>query len=166
MTARSPIRSALLTICIAVVLLGGGGAIVLISTNRVSFNSSGLPNAWEPSSSSGSTWATSWAAINNTVTSAVSSVSAWNGSAWNTVTALTAPNGRSTGDVNLEWDGTRNRFVFCALDLGAATLNIWYGFSNDPSGTSWTFRSTAVFAATSFVGWDYPSIGVDNSGAL
>jgi hypothetical protein len=66
----------------------------------------------------------------------------------------------------MEWDTTRNRFVFCAVDLAAAYPNIWYGYSNDSVGTSWTFRSVPAMAANITYGWDYPSIGVDATGRI
>ncbi len=90
----------LLVVTLSVALLAA--AIVLVSVNRVSFNATALPNAWEPSSAAGPTWVTSWAAINNAVTSAQSFISAWNGVGWITPLGLTPPNGRAVGDVYME----------------------------------------------------------------
>ena len=81
---------------------------------------------------------------------------------------LTPPNGEQTGDVNLSWDSTRNRFVFALLDL--ESTNIWYGYSTDATGTAWVFGNQngsgvaqPVFTLSE---WDYPSIGVDASGRV
>lgn len=150
----------------AALLVGAAGSLFLVSMNRVSTNSATLANSWEPSSAFGGNWVHSWVAINDTVTSGRSFVSAWSGSTWGLPATLTSPSGRSVGDVYLEWDSRRNRFVFCAVDLAAAYPNIWYGYSNDSSGSSWTFRAMPAMPATVWSGWDYPSIGVDAAGRI
>lgn len=162
----SAILRASFAMLLGTLVIGAAGSLLLVSTNRVSSNSTTLSNSWEPSSSFGGTWIHSWVAINDTVTSGHSLVSAWGGSSWNSPVTLTAPTGRPVGDVYLEWDSTRNRFVFCAVDLAVAYPNIWYGYSNDSAGSSWTFRTSPAMAATISYGWDYPSIGVDAAGRI
>lgn len=153
------------------VVLGSGGVIYVISTNRVS-NEAVTGYRWEPSGAAGATWAHSWATYPSGNTGAVTSyVSGWTGSSWNGPTTLTAPNGLATGDVNLSWDPIRSRFVFALLDLGAGNLNIWYGYSTDSTGSSWVFGNNfgsgpqPIFSAVT-ADWDYPSIGVDASGRV
>ncbi len=162
----STILSTAFAVLSGTLVIGAAGSLLLVSTNRVSTNSSTLSNSWEPSSVFGGTWIHSWVAINDTITSGRSLVSAWSGSNWNSAITLTAPTGRPVGDVYLEWDSTRSRFVFCAVDLAAAYPNIWYGYSNDSVGSSWTFRTSPAMAATVTYGWDYPSIGVDATGRI
>jgi hypothetical protein len=168
---RSPSRykSVFLTVSglvlTAVALLASSGTISVISTNRVS-NEAWSGYRWEPSAAVGSaTWTHAWASY--TLSTLVGSlVSSWNGSSWNSPTQLTPPTGLRTGDVNLAWDSLRNRFVFAALDLPATgNHSIWYGYSSDAFGTSWTFTSTPVFSAAAG-DWDYPSIGVDGAGRV
>jgi hypothetical protein len=153
-------------VLLGIVVIASAGTLLLVSTNRVSNNSTALSNSWEPSAAYGSTWLHSWVAINDTVTSGHSYVSPWNGSSWGPSISLTSPTGRPIGDVYLEWDSVRTRCVFCAVDMAAAYPNIWYGFSNDSSGSSWTVRAAPALAATISYGWDYPSIGVDANGRI
>ena len=160
---RSTILASFAVAATATILLASSGVITVISTNQAS-NEPVVGVRWEPSSAAGSTWATSWAAFPDSNPNSFNSyVSAWNGSAWGTPTTLIAPNGQSQGDVNLAYDSVRSRFVFVTLDGPGG--NVWYGFSSDSSGTSWTFKSTAIFPS-SLGTWDYPSIGVDASGRV
>ena len=61
-------------------------------------------------------------------------------------------------------DSIRNRFVFAAIDFNPG--NVWYGYSNDSQGSSWTFKSIPLMFGSSTVSWDYPSIGVDATGRV
>src|SRR5260370_5022947 len=139
-------RSFLLGLCAVGLLLGSGGVIIVISTNAVSNN--GLSNfRWEPTSGSGSNWATGWTEIGALRKNWVGS---WNSgtASWGPSIDLTPPNGFESGDLVLNWDASRNRFVFVMIDIppGGANRNIWYGFSNDAAGTSWTFRTSPVLS--------------------
>ncbi len=156
-------KALLLALATVGLLFASGGVIIVISTNQVS-NEPFSGVRWEPSSAAGATWASSWASFPDSNPNSFNSyVSAWNGSSWNAPTTLIAPNGQSQGDVNVAWDAVRQRFVFVTLDGPGG--NVWYGYSNDSSGTSWTFRPTAVFPSSTGT-WDYPSIGVDVSGRI
>ena len=44
-------------------------------------------------------------------------------------------------------------------------FNVYYGWSNDGSGSSWTISSSVILAGSSdgSLKWDYPSIGVDGN---
>jgi hypothetical protein len=81
---------------------------------------------------------------------------------------LTPSNTFGSVDVNLAWDPLRTRFVFTAVaqDRSTSAFNIYYGWSNDSSGSSWTVSSNVVFAGSSdqSLKWDYPSIGVNANG--
>ena len=89
------------------------------------------------------------------------------------VVSTNVPNGQASIDAYMTWHPTWNggRFVFVLVD-GAASRNVWFGYSNDSAGTSWTIRSTAALvggfnpSTGQFFNWDYPSIGVDSGGRI
>lgn len=161
---KTYLKRAALVVCIAAIVFASGGFITLISTNQVS-NEAWSGYRWTPASAVGSSsWVTGWTSY---TTSALvgSFLSNWT-SGWNAPVQLIPPNGLMTGDVHIAWDAVRNRFVFVVIDLpGFGNSNVWYGFSNDSLGSSWTISSTPVFSATT-ADWDYPSIGVDASGRV
>ncbi len=150
-----------LIVC-AALLLGSAGVIVVIGLPNVVSNDTSTADRWEPTGAAGVQWLHAWAQIQD----GNSFVSAWNGSSWTSPKALTAPNGFGTDDVNMNWDATRGRFVFVALDLNVPH-NVWYGYSTDSSGTAWVFGNNGqpIFSA-SIAAWDYPSVGVDATGRV
>ena len=160
-------------VCVAV-LFASNGVINVSSPNRVS-NENLTGFRWEPSTASGSSWATSWATFPSANTKAATSyASGWNGG-WLGPVALTPPppNNVPTSDVNLSYDSIRGRFVFTALALSPTTIpTIWYGYSTDSIGSNWVFGNKnaqgiaqPVFSASAG-DWDYPSIGVDSTGRV
>ncbi len=144
-------------------------------TNRVSGTSS--YTRWEPSGAAGSTWFHTWLEF---VGSSINSYSStWSGTGWRSPVALTAGNGDTTNDVNINWDSYRSRFVLAALDTTANgnsnPHDVWYAYSTDANGSAWTGWVDPFVAGTVPAGapagcgganWDYPSIGVDASGRV
>lgn len=158
------LKRASLFVAVAAIVLGSGGVITLLSTNQVS-NEAWSGYRWTPASAVGSsTWVTGWTSYTTSLL-AGSFVSNWN-SGWNPPVQLLPPSGFMAGDVHMAWDSMRNRFVFVVIDLPVfGNSNVWYGYSNDPLGNTWSFSTTPVFSATTG-NWDYPSIGVDGSGRV
>jgi hypothetical protein len=152
-------------------------------TNQVSSstNLGGGPTGsrWEPSGAVGSTWAHTWAEVIFSPSFSLTSYSStWN-AGWRSPVALTAGNGDTTNDVNINWDSYRLKFVLAALDTTAggntSPHDVWYAYTTDANGTActgWTQVFTAGTvppgAPTGCAGanWDYPSIGVDASGRV
>jgi hypothetical protein len=150
----------LLLVLVCSLLLASSGVVVVLSTNQVS-NTPGSNYRWEPTAASGTTWTHGW----YDYAYGTSVVSTWNGSSWlSQQYRLTTPGGVGLDDLNLNWDSSRSRFVFAALDLQSAP-NVWYGYSNS-AGTIWTVNSIVLPGNFSTAGWDYPSIGVDASGRI
>lgn len=151
---------------------GSGGVINRLGTNQIS-NDGRSVYRFEASTAAGSTWASIWTEIPpGNPAAAVSYASSWNGG-WRPSSPLTLPNGQASIDAYMTWHPTWNggRFVFVLLD-SAASRNVWFGYSNDSAGTSWTIRSTAALvggfnpSTGQFFNWDYPSIGVDSGGRI
>jgi hypothetical protein len=132
---------------------------------KVSQNSGGY-SEWEPIIVRGSTtWVAGWQEVNNTSGSISCYVSAWNPSlkTWGSRFQI----GANCTDLYLTWDPVNGggRFVFAWLDTGFR--NVYVGFSNNDSGTSWTQPSTAALPfSLSTYSWDFPSVAVDGNGVL
>jgi hypothetical protein len=156
-------------VCLASIalLLASSGVVILLSANQVSLDSASTYR-WEPAAASGQTWAHAW--LEFSPAPIASYVSTWNGS-WGNRTVLTATNGQPTVDVNLSWDPARERFVVAFLD-NSTNHSVWYGYSNDSGGTSWTVVNVAPFVGGENIqglgaaNWDYPSVAVDASGRV
>ncbi len=124
----------------------------MISTNRVSINTNDW--RWEPSSSVGSTWVTSW----KDIASFRSYTSAWAGSfGWYTRFHHTM-NAHETGDLFLLFNALQGRHNLALLDL--ANLNVGFRKSTDGSGCSWEAPVVALALG------DYPSVAVASNGTI
>lgn len=164
-----PVTCALIAIA---VLFASNNVVSVISTNQVD-NSGGTAQRFEATSAVGSaTWATGWSEYAISPAKA-SYVSAWGGP-WSAQHLLQTPGGTNLGDVNLSWDpvhgSPQGRFVFVALEVGNPTPptqpNVWYGYSSDAHGSSWSVQTIAFSGTFSTGGWDYPSVGVDPLGNI
>lgn len=158
------LKTTALVFCTTAMVFATAGVINVLSTNPVS-NEAWSGYRWTPASAVGSvSWVTGWSSYN--MSGFVGSfVSNWTG-AWNAPIALVPSNGLATGDIHIAWDSARNRYVVVMLDLPLfGNSNVWYGYSNDAAGTSWTITAAPVFSAAT-ADWDYPSIGVDASGRV
>jgi hypothetical protein len=118
---------------------------------------------WEPSSAYGTVaWAVSKAEVTASTLSGTL-VSAFTVN-WSTPVRITSPSGLPLQDFNLAFDSVRARFVFAALDVTAGNANVWYGYSNNNFGLTWSVVGSPL--PSSMGNWDYPSIGVDASGRV
>ena len=141
--------------------------LVVNSENTVHQPNTG--NIWEPSSAVGNAWVTAWNILTDDASAVVDGrVRAWDG-AWTNEKILIAPNGKALGDLYLEWDAGRKRYIFCAIDIQPGGLfphptNVWYGYSNE-AVTEWTIVSSPVLSGLEG-DWDFPSCGVDTSGRI
>jgi len=151
----------------SLVLLAVNGVIRLDSrypTNRVS--SAANLVRWEPGGAAGSTWMHAWLEYNPNIPPLgyASYTSTWGGAGWTNPVQLTAPGGAQLNDVNVAWDGFRNRFVMVGTDQVAGA--IWYAYSNS-AGTAWTFSNPPPFTfydlGCGLPIWDYPSVTVDST---
>ncbi len=116
------------------------------------------------------TWAHSWHRLSDSASTASAFVTAWDPStmAWKPATLLQSPNAWPAGDVFLDFERTpgRQRFVFVAIDLPPSGRSIWFGKSNDVNGNGWSYEPNPVMVPPPFTGWDYPSVGINNSGRI
>jgi hypothetical protein len=161
-----------------------GGAIVFASNNFivsegdfwVSTGSQQRGHQWEPTSAvTGVTWAAGWEDWEAQL-SYVAVYDNVNCCRWNAPILLT-PLGdtESYTDLNLASDLYRDRFVYVglgnnAIPDGGIGKQIYYGFSNDGTGSSWVdaaaiFKNSAAGCNSGEkVAWDYPSVAVDGGG--
>jgi len=149
-----------------IAFVGFVAAATLFASSGVLVQSVGSPfqvsvagrTAWEPTSAVGTTWATGW----RDWTSGQVLVSTWSGG-WRTPVAIAT----SASDLYLAWDGVHQRFVYVYLS-GAGSIYFGYSINGDPlycdpsQKTCWS-TPVQLFSGTT---WDYPSVGVDNSGRV
>jgi hypothetical protein len=155
-------------------------ALTILSTNRVA-DSEALPfrqyTPWEPSAGAGTSWTTAYNIIDENPNSPVIKAYVRNfASGWANEQLLSAPDGSPLGDLYLQWDPFKRRFLLCAIDLKASPTvpitSVYFGYSLDEAGTAWEIRATPFVPLVdnanpiNSYGWDYPSIGVDSTGRI
>jgi hypothetical protein len=155
-TRIAPFAALAATIAIA---LASNGALTF-STHQVSNDGARLYR-WEPSTTVGSTWITSWDELGGVVNGYVA---AWNGS-W-VPTQITFPTNNGVEDLFLAYDYARSRYVVVGIDgiQPQAQSNIWYAYSTDSTGTHWNAPTKVMSNGQG--NWDYPSVAVDPSGRV
>jgi hypothetical protein len=159
-TTKRAVRSALSIVCLAAIVAGGGTYVQVISRNQVncSTNQVNCPTGFvrfEPSSSLGSTWVSSWAQYDETLpfppTNGHGFTSAWGGP-WIQPFEHTL-NGDPTGDLYLNFNATQGRHNLVMLDIGqSAPCALAFRISTDAYGTDWNPPVVVTSVA------DYPSV--------
>jgi len=154
----------------AKVVLGSGGAVSVISVNRLNDSSqTGSHYPWEPSSSTvGSDFVTSWgdmpsSGLGNPAVTA-SYTGAWNGSSWSTPTVHTIGSG-STADLFLATNNQgKHVLVGVGNESGVNLQQLFFKISTDSTGSSWNSPWTSSNSSLSSVTFDYPSVAVSSDG--
>jgi hypothetical protein len=123
---------------------------------------------WEPMvAKGGANWIAAW--NHWPPSTAAMYVSAWHQDSrtWTAPQLLLAPGGSNVADPYFVWDAPRNRFVCVALALeGSSFGNVYFGYSTDALGMSWTWRAVPVFQWSGTITWDYPSVAEDGQGRI
>ncbi|MCC6394728.1 MAG: hypothetical protein IT167_29305 [Bryobacterales bacterium] len=137
-------------------------------TRRSSSSPNNTQYVWEPAVARGGTnWVAVWAQVGSTAVTLYSSYFNTGSHTWSLPAALPI-SGSILADPSLAWDATRNRYVLSALQVpqSGGPANVYFGFSNDSVGGSWTFSAIPAFQSNSQSSWDYPSIAVDGQGRI
>ncbi len=134
--------------------------------------SSNSPNnaqyVWEPViAKGGSNWVAVWSQAQSNSTALYSSYFNTGSHTWSSP-AIFAISGVFISDPGVAWDAARNRYVMCALQVpqSGGPANVYFGYSNDSQGSSWTINLIPAFQSDPLSSWDYPSISVDGQGRI